>query len=421
MSLNTRVLIGLGAGLLAGVGIAPSPQLAPIVAIVEPVGVLWVNAILMTIVPLVVSSLIVGIAKAPDARGIGLTGMSAIGLFAALVTANAIVAAAIMPTVFAWLPVDSAALESMRERAATSAAPGAAAALPTFGQWLLSLIPSNAIKAAADGAMLPLIVFVFLFALALTRIATELRERVVGFFDGIAAAVTVLLGWIITVAPIGIFALALPLGARIGVTAFATVGYYLLVASITLAAFTLGLYAVAVFAGRTSLCAFAEAAAPAQALAFGSHSSLASLPAMIDAAKRLGLPPSATQFVLPLAVALFKFAPPIWFVIAACFIGQLYGVPVGPAQLVPTVLVGVLASFATAGVPSGSVYLAAPVLVAAGLPTEGIGLLLALDAIPDAFRTLANVTADLTTATVLARTRPREAAEGEAIARGNTE
>jgi Na+/H+-dicarboxylate symporter len=107
---------------------------------------------------------------------------------------------------------------------------------------------------------------------------------------------------------------------------------------------------------------------------------------------RLGLPQTATGFVLPLSLAVFKYSGPVWFVVVACFVGRLYGVAIDPSRFVVIVLTAVVTSFAVGGVPSGAVVVVAPVLAAAGLPAEAIGLLLAVDPLPNAFRTVANVT-----------------------------
>jgi Na+/H+-dicarboxylate symporter len=144
---------------------------------------------------------------------------------------------------------------------------------------------------------------------------------------------------------------------------------------------------------------FARAAAPAQIVAFGTHSSMASFPAMLEGAEtRLGLSQTATGFVLPLALAVFKYSGPIWFVVVTYFVGRLYGVAIDPARAVAIVVASVATSFAVGAVPSGAALVVAPVLLTAGLPVEAMGLLLAVDPIPNGFRTVANVTGMLAVA-----------------------
>jgi Na+/H+-dicarboxylate symporter len=147
---------------------------------------------------------------------------------------------------------------------------------------------------------------------------------------------------------------------------------------------------------------FARAAAPAQVVAFGTHSSMASLPAMLEGAEtHLGLSQTATGFVLPLSLAVFKYSGPVWFIVVAFFVGRLYDIAIDPARIVAVVLAAVVTSFAIGGVPSGAAVVVAPVLTAAGLPVEAMGVLLAVDPIPNALRTVANVTGMLAV-TVLA-------------------
>jgi proton glutamate symport protein len=120
---------------------------------------------------------------------------------------------------------------------------------------------------------------------------------------------------------------------------------------------------------------------------------MASLPAMLEGMEtRLGLSQTATGFVLPLSLAVFKYSGPVWFVVVACFVGRLYDITIDPSRFVIIVLTAVVTSFAVGAVPSGAVVVVAPVLAAAGLPAEAIGLLLAVDPLPNGFRTMANVT-----------------------------
>src|SRR5205823_6106382 len=141
--------------------------------------------------------------------------------------------------------------------------------------------------------------------------------------------------------------------------------------------------------------------APSQAVAFASRSSLAALPAMIESAERAALPPVVSGFILPLAASVFRVGGAVAMPVGALFLARLYGVGVSPPQLASIVFTTVLASFAVPGIPGGSIIAMVPVLAAANLPIEGIGILLAVDAIPDMFRTTANVTGSMTVAAVV--------------------
>ena len=403
MSASTRVVAGLVGGLTLGSAIAAThnPVALAFVRAVEPAGTLWVNAILMTVIPLVVSNLMVGVASNADTRLVGRIGWRALAIFLVCAAASASLTAVVAPSLISGLSIDSTAAASLR---ANVIAASAFQAPPTAAQWVAGLVPSNVVRAAADGAMLPLIIFTLAFALAASRLASDVRAPLLGFFRAVAEAARTLVEWVLVLAPIGVFALTLPIAARMGVAFVGVLGYYVVIVSATSLVLTLALYPVVGLAGGVSLGRFARAVGPAQAVAFSASSSLASLPALIDGAqRRLGLPATITGFVLPLAVSTFKFTAPVATLTAAFLTSRLYGVPVAPAHLVPTVMVAVLVTIGTPGIPAGGLIAGAPVFVTAGLPVEAIGLFLAVDAIADRFRAPANATADLAVAAMLAR------------------
>lgn len=403
MSASARVVAGLVAGLSLGAAVAAThnPVALAFARAVEPAGTLWVNAILMTVIPLVVSNLVVGVASNADSRLVGRIGWRALVIFVACVGVSASMTALLAPSLLAHLSIAAAAAASLR---ADVVARTAFQAPPTAGQWLTGLVPSNVVKAAADGAMLPLVVFSLALALATSRLMPAVREPLIGFFRALAEATRVLVHWVLALAPVGVFALTLPLATRLGVALVGALGYYVAIVSVTSLMLALALYPVVALAGGVTLGRFARAAAPAQAVAFSASSSLAALPALIDGAEcRLGLPGPITGFVLPLAVSTFKFTAPVATLTGVYLMSRLYGVAIAPARLVPTVVVAALVTFGSPGIPGGGLIAGAPVFVTAGLPAEAIGLLLAVDAIADRFRAPANVTADLAVATILAR------------------
>ena len=405
-------VVGLAAGLATGAAIAAAgqPALFEIGSGVEVAGKLWINAIVMTILPLVVAKLVVSIAGQDASLALGRAGGRAVALFVALLTTTAALAAAIMPAVFARLPIDAAAPASLH--AATSALSGAAAT-PSLAQSVLGMVPANAIRAASDGAIVPLLVFTVAFALAAGRIPRHLRDPLVTLFRAVDAAITTLLHWIVALAPFGVFALGVGLAVSVGGRAVVALAAYVVVSSVALVVVTALLYPVVRLLAHVPLGRFARACAPAQTVAFGTHSSMASLPAMLDGAEsRLGLSGTATGFALPLSLAVFKYSGPVWFITATYFVGRLYGVTIAPSRAVAIVLVSVVTSLAIGGVPSGAAVVIAPVLAAAGLPVETMGVLLAVDPIPNAFRTVANVTGMMAvTAMVGATVKPDRAVE----------
>lgn len=411
MSLTVRVLLGLIAGLGVGFAVNASPQLRGVVPWIEPLGSIFINAIRMTVVPLVVASLVVGVAGAPDARAIGRVGWRALVLFVLLVLAGAVFGAIVAQPILARMidPATSGALTAGTAGELAGAAREGAQRLPTFAQWLVDLIPSNPVRAAADGAMLPLIVFSLLFGVALLRLNAERRRPVIGFFEGVADAMLVLVRWVLAFAPIGVFALAVPLAARMGLAAAgALAGFIILVSALSVAFMALVLYPTAVVGGRVSLGVFARAIAPSQAVAFSSRSSLAALPAMIEAAEtRLGFPPEISRFLLPLSASTFRAGSGVGLTVSVLFVARLYGVELNVAQMATVIATVLLTSFSVPGIPNGSIIAMVPILVAAGIPVEGIGILLSIDTIPDMFRTTTNVTGHMTAAAILSRSRSR--------------
>ncbi len=409
MSLAVKVLIGLIAGLAVGLAIASSgsPALAQLVPVVEPVGQLWVAAIRMTIIPLVVSSLIAGVGSASDPRVVGRLGVRALALFAVLLSVGAVMAVAAGPSLLRLLPIDPAAAEALRASAAQSADAAAEGAkkIPTIGQFIVDLIPVNPVKAAADGAMLPLIIFSLAFGVALIRVSAERRAALLRVIEGVQEASLWLVRTVLALAPIGVFGLAVAVAAKLGLAAAGALATYVLVVCGAAVVYcVLVLYPAAVLFGGISLRAFARGAFPAQAVAFSSRSSLAALPAMLESAReRLMLPAPITAFLLPLAATTFRAGGAIGQCIGALFVARLYGITPGPAQLAFIAITAVVTTFSVPGIPGGAIIVMVPVLMAAGIPPEGVGLLLGVDTIPDMFRTTTNVTGDMAAAVILAR------------------
>jgi Na+/H+-dicarboxylate symporter len=324
-----------------------------------------------------------------------------VAIFFLLVCVTAAIAITIVPATMELLHVDPVAAASLRASVSTSV-PGVNE-VQTAGQWIASLLPSNPVKAAAEGKLLPLVIYAVLFSLALTQLPRERASPVVDFCAGIVDALRVLVRWILAIAPIGVFALSLPLAVRFGIVAAGMLGFYLVLAAALCVFVALGAYPVAWLGGRIGLGAFARAAAPAQTVGFVARSSIASLPAMMDGARELGLPESVTSFVLPLSVAAFKYTAPVAFLTGSYFLAKLYGVPIAPSQLPFVAVQAVLLSFAVPGILGGSIVTMAPILSTLGVPLEGLGLLLAVDIIADMFRSSSNAGMDLAAATVVAR------------------
>jgi Na+/H+-dicarboxylate symporter len=289
----------------------------------------------------------------------------------------------------------------------------------TFSAWLTSLLPSNPIAAAASGAMMPLVLFTLLFALAIARSPAPARATLLGFFQALGEAMITLVRWVVMAAPIGVFALVLPLAANAGATLAGAIGIYIVAYSIACVVVTLLLYPVLAVAARIPLRRFARAALPAQLIAFSSSSTIATLPPLVESAEvGLGLSTSITGFVLPLAVSTFKIAAPLSWTVGALFVGWFYGIPLHATDFLTIAFAAVFLAFAVPGIPRGAFIMLTPLFLAIGLPVEGIGILIAVDAIPDTFATVLNVTGVLAATALVAQGRIDSADERRIAADG---
>ncbi|MEO7454807.1 MAG: dicarboxylate/amino acid:cation symporter [Gemmatimonadaceae bacterium] len=411
MSLNAKVLSALVAGLVAGIAISSSGNatLLKIPGWLEPVGTMWVSALRMIVVPLVMSAIITGVTSLPDSRSVGRIGGRSLALALVILLAAATFSVVVGSVVMSGLAIDPAAAEAMRASAGKASGDALANAkkIVGFGQWLVDLVPVNPIKAASDGAMLPLIVFTLLFGLAITRLADAQRRDIMNVVRAVLDASLAIVRWVLVAAPVGVFALSMALATRLGIAAAGAVAYYVVAVSGMCIAFMALLYLAAWLIGRQPLRVFAKACAPAQAVAVSARSSLVVLPAMLESAEHvLHLPLSIRSFFFPIAAAVFKAGSAIMIPVGVLFMARLYGVDVSAQQLVTVGLLTVVTTFSVPAVPGGTIIVIVPILLAADIPVAAVGVLLAVDTIPDMLRTATHVTADLAAGSILARFEP---------------
>jgi Na+/H+-dicarboxylate symporter len=401
-----RILIGLAAGLAVGAALAATEASATpqAIAVAGFVGGLWLDALRMTVVPLVFALLVSGISAAANAAAAGGIAARSLGLFILLLCAGAAFSAIMMPVLLALFPISPDAAGALRAGAAASTT--AIPPPPPLSEWLHGIIPVNAIAAASTGAMLPVVVFALFFGFAATRVSSDQRERVVEFFRALAAIMLVIVRWVLWIAPLGVFGLALAMGAQTGLTAVGALGHYIALISAMCILTGLIAYLLAALLGRIPLGRFARAAIPAQSVAASTQSSLASLPAMVSSAEtQLALPPTVAGVTLPLAVSLYRATSPVANFAVAIYVASVYGVTLGPASLLAGAAVAVAANFAAVGISSQVSFFVtiSPICLAMGVPVELLAVLIAVETIPDIFRTTANVTMDLAVTTVVAR------------------
>ncbi len=395
--------LGLGAGLGFVAFTTEHPLLLGLARLAEPVGALWTNAILMVLIPLLVSLIFVAIVGPADTRTAGkLGGLSAL-TFVVLLLCGGVFSLTVGRFLLTLLPLDPEGVEALRQSVTGAAASSAEPQVLSYAEWLVHLVPRNPFRALADGEMFSIVIATVLFSLASTRIAPEGREALVRLFRAVSDASIVLVRWILLLIPVGVFATVYPIAVATGSAMAGVLGAFVLATSALLLLFTALLYFVPVWFGRTPLRRFARGVLPAQAVAVATRSSLASLPPLIEGAeKTIGLPSSIAGLVLPLSVATFKVNRTISSPFQLMFMSYVFGVDLQVAPFVTFVLVMVLLSFGSPGVPSTG-WVTFPFYVAMGVPPQGVVLFAGLNAVTDLFKTLANVTADMVVATVVAR------------------
>lgn len=401
---SARVLLGLVAGLAGGYLAGPGSAVLPSL---QTIGGLWLDALRMPIIPLVFALVVTGLSGGSDRGGSTRVAQRAIGLFAVLLLASALFGVALGSVMFGgW---DVTGFDAVRGGS------GSLPAIPPAQEALRALFPVNPIAAAAEGAVISVVIFAVFFALALRRIDPLRAAPVTDFFRTVADTLLVIIGWVLLLAPLGVFALAFDVAARSGLDVGALLAWYVAArvigAVLLLAAFLLLVVVVA----RTPLSTFVRAVLPAQSVAFSTQSSLASLPAMLTATRALGLPQRQVDTVLPLAVALFRISAPTAISLVVLALARLNGVELALHQLALVALLALLNNLVIAGLPNQISFFAAyaPVALAVGVPVELLPLFLAADTLPDMFATTANVTADVAVTTMLTSDKA-----GPAVAEG---
>lgn len=404
MSQSSRILLFLVLGLAGGIALgawAPG-SVAPVTAVAQPIGQAWLNALQMTIIPLVVSLLVTGVAASVEAARAGRLAGRAVALYTGLLFVSAALAAVLTPLLLelAPMPAQSAAALRAALTGGTQVTPPA-----PIGEFLAAIVPANLVTAMAENKFLSVIIFTLVFAFAMLRVEAEARDRLVQLFTAIRQTMLVVIDWVLWIAPLGVGALALVVGAKAGTGAFGALVHYILTVSAVGAVVLLLAYPLATLAARVPLGAFARAAVPSQAVALSTQSSLASLPAMLEGARELKVPVATAGVTLPIAVAVFRATGPAMNLAVAIYVANWFGVALTPGLLATCVLVAGLTSLGSVSLPGTVSFVSAigPITATMGLPLAPLGLLVAVETLPDIMRTVGNVTMDLATTALLAR------------------
>ncbi len=409
--------IGLLAGLLLGLlaaGLVQRgyPALADVLRELRPLGSLFLNLLSMVVIPLVATTLFAGIARLGDLRTVGRLVVRTLTFF----WASAIVAI-LLGFLVGALVLPGAAVTPEQQTALRAAAGAdatfiqrAAENIPTGLQFLVQLVPANPFKAAADGNLLPVIVFVTIFGIAAATLPLEKRAPLTNIADAVTDVLIRIIHWVLLFAPIGIFALVAPIVTQFGWSLVRAMLWFIaaVIIGVILLIAVVYLPSVAIIA-RMSPLRFLRAAYPAMLMGFSATSSMAALPLMIDAADRdLQIPRPVSGFVLPLAATLNRGGSAAFQAIAVMFVARLYGLPFGVGEMLAAGAAVFLASLTVASVPSAGVISLVPAFQSTGLPIAGLTILLGLDRVSDMFRTMTNVTGHLASAVVVAALENRK-------------
>ncbi|TYP56145.1 Na+/H+-dicarboxylate symporter [Thermosediminibacter litoriperuensis] len=389
---TTRILIGLILGVCVGLLFTSAPGAAA--TYIKPFGDLFLNLIKMIIVPLVLSSLVVGAASTGDVGKLGRIGAKTLTYYllttAFAVTLGLILGNILDPGMGMTLPPD-AKVEVQQA--------------PSVVETILGIVPTNPIKAMADANMLQIIVFAIFLGIAITLIG-EKGKPVLSFFDSLAEISYKIVGIIMEYAPIGVFALIVPVVAANGPSVLLPLLKVIITVYLGCALHAALVYSslVSIFA-RMSPAKFFRGATPAMMVAFTTSSSSATLPVSMDVTeKNLGVSKSICSFVLPLGATINMDGTALYQGVCVLFVAQVFGIDLSLSQQIVIILTATLASIGTAGVPGAGLIMLTMVLQSVDLPLEGIALIGGIDRILDMARTCLNVTGDIAGSVVVAAT-----------------
>jgi Na+/H+-dicarboxylate symporter len=402
------MLVGLLAGLALGLAAAltGSPLLLAVsTQWLRPLGDLFSNLLSMVVIPLVATALFAGVAGLGDLRRLGRLGTRTLGIFWGTTLAAIVIGLGVAALLLPLAPITPDQLTALRQAAAAdSGAVGHAAKQITTGAWVIvELIPSNPVRAAVDGNLLPLIVFITIFAVATAALPDEKRRALTDLADVATQALIRIVRWVLLLAPLGIFAIAAGAVAKFGVDLITTMAVFILtvIAGLAVLIAVVLLPAVALVA-RFGASRYLRAIRASLLMAFSTTSSVSALPVMLEAAETdLRLSRTVASFVLPLGASVGRAGSALFQAVAVLFVARLYGIPLGLGGTFQAGAAVFLASLTVASVPSASIVSLVPTFAATGLPLTGLQLLLGFDRVPDMFRTMTNVFGTLTAATVV--------------------
>jgi len=412
MPLYTRILLGLVAGAAAGVTvnltIGGGQGTQDFVRLVtEPIGRIWLNGLIMVIIPLIVSTLAVGVAGLGSLSKLGRVGAVTLSSFVVLTALATVLGLLFVNTIRpgAGLPPETTARLMETYKGQTEGAMGLVEG-GTFGvDLLVRIVPRNPVQAAANGEMLAVIFFAIMIGVALTMVKPAQAEPLVKVLDSLAHATIAIISLVMALAPIGVFALIFSVTARFGFEILLNLAWYVVTVVGALVVYQFLFYPIILkLVARRNPGEFLKKTRVVALTAFSTSSSNATLPTTLRVCEEdLAIPPSIAGFVIPLGATINMNGTALFGGVTVLFIAQVFGVPLTLGQQAIVVVMSVVMAIGTAGVPGGSIPPLMLVLGMVGVPMEGIAIVLGVDRILDMRRTAVNVTGDVVTATIVDR------------------
>jgi Na+/H+-dicarboxylate symporter len=415
MKVYTKILIALVLGAVIGV-VAKAYDVAwlhGVIRVIEPLGTAFIRLMTMIVLPLVVSSLLVGTASLGDARQVGKVGARTLGFALAATVVATIVGLAAFAVVRPGSGLDPAVRDALAAPFATQAQSAATSQAPLV-QTLIEIIPRNPFRALADLDLLAVVFFTILFGAATGQLRPERRAPILAFFDGVTDVSMVIIGWVLRLAPYGVFALSASVFASFGVELIGSLLVFCLTVIAGELVFAFGVLGVvvAVLVGMSPVTYFRKIAR-ASLVAFSTSSSNAALPVSLEVAEtELGVSKRVAGFVLPLSATLNKAGSALYKAVAVMFIAEVYGVGLHFREQLIIVAAATASAISGAGVPGMGMVTILIVLNAVGMSAQaqaGIALVVGVDRLLDMVRTSVNVTCQLVGVGYVAR------AEGEVL------
>ncbi len=399
MSFTQKILIAMAAGIVVGVTFsmvgAPLQPVNDVLVdgLLDAIGRIFVALLQMMVVPLVLVSIVCGVASLGDLRALGRVGVKTLGLYL-LTTAIALVLALTLARVVS----PGQGFDLAGEVAYQSQPP------PPLTEVFVNMFPANPVRALAEGQMLQIIFFALLLGFAITR-AGEAGRRIGAIFSDLNAVIMKMVSLVIRTAPLGVFALITTTFAAQGLELFRPLAGYAIVVAVSLLLHVCLTYTAVLRLARLSPIAFLTKMRAVMTFAFSTASSSATIPLTLGTVKkRLGVGNSVASFTVPLGATINMDGTAIMQGVATVFIANVYGVDLVLADYLTVVLIATLASIGTAAVPSAGLIMLAMVLGQVDLPVEGIALIIGIDRLLDMMRTAVNVCGDGAVTCLVART-----------------